>query len=256
MTTAKLRIAKWLRELRRDRRWPQSRLAERLEISQAQLSRIESGNGSLTAEQLLRVLAVFNVGLSGLLGRGKSEDRLQNALARYGATDLLESENVVPAKEHEDLHSVITQALAFSSSPRQIAGLAPVIIRNHKIISLPRLQQEFSRLGYLNRLNWLLENTLHALNAAGKDESVRRLRLRNAKAELKLKNHLQHQTPPPAEDAAGKTEPAEDILDHDIASEKTLEDLRENRSELSRKWAVLTALREEDFIEALRRSHE
>ena len=44
----------------------------------------------------------------------------------------------------------------------------------------------------------------------------------------------------------------EDILDRDIASKKSLRNIEEDRSALSEKWAILTALQVEDFIQALR----
>lgn len=243
-------ISKGLRELRKSRGWSQSRLARLLKVSQSWLSRIESGQASLTAEQLLLVLAEFNVAPNYFVGESKPADQLQNALARFGATHVFESDNIVPSKEFEDLHELVLQVLTLSTSPRQITGLAPVIVNNHQNTSLTLLQRKFSRLGYSNRLYWLLDNTLHALRVVTEGELSRRRKLRDTKAVLKLENFLDHQElhrqkhPGPRE--------ADDLLDQDVASKKTLSTLLNERSPLSEKWGILTSIQVEDFIEALR----
>jgi transcriptional regulator with XRE-family HTH domain len=55
-------IARKVRELRTGRGWTQAELAERLDASQARLSEIERGDGSFSAEQLLTLFKLFNVG--------------------------------------------------------------------------------------------------------------------------------------------------------------------------------------------------
>jgi transcriptional regulator with XRE-family HTH domain len=60
----RLHIVDKVRALRRARRLTQAELAGKLGLSQARLSEIESGDGSFTAEQLVVILRLFNVGLS------------------------------------------------------------------------------------------------------------------------------------------------------------------------------------------------
>src|SRR6185436_20500519 len=57
-------VAAKVRALRKARRWTQAELGKRLGLSQARLSEIEGGDGSFTAEQLLLLLKLFNVGAS------------------------------------------------------------------------------------------------------------------------------------------------------------------------------------------------
>jgi transcriptional regulator with XRE-family HTH domain len=57
----KERIARKVRELRKQRRWTQAELARRLGLSQSRLSEIERGAGSFSAEQFLTILSLFNV---------------------------------------------------------------------------------------------------------------------------------------------------------------------------------------------------
>ena len=80
------RVGDTVRELRRDRRWTQAELAGQLGLSQGRLSEIEGGKGSLTAEQFLLLLGLFNVGASRFwTAPADPEADLQNALARLGA---------------------------------------------------------------------------------------------------------------------------------------------------------------------------
>src|SRR5271154_2106763 len=88
---ARFTIAKSVRDLRKERRWTQAELAKRLDLSQARLSEVESGDGSFTAEQFLLLLKLFNVGTSRFApnaGASSGHDReaqIQNALVRLGA---------------------------------------------------------------------------------------------------------------------------------------------------------------------------
>lgn len=252
----RLGIAKRLRELRIENHWSQSKLAQLLEVSQPRLSRIESGENSLTAEQFLRILTEFNVPVSYFVGHGDVDSQLQNALARYGAGHLFENNKVVPTKEYENLHELITQVLVSADSPRQITGIAPVLVNNHQGVSLSLLKRKFSELGYRNRLNWLLENILGALRTVTKDELSRWRRVRNNKAEQKLALYLEHQTPEKVGGQDGENRTTEDILDQDVGSKRTLRNLKEERSESSDKWGILTTIQEEDFVQALRAARE
>ena len=85
----KSQIGRDVRALRRERAWTQGELAEKLGLSQSRLSEIESGGGSFTAEQFLRILTLFNVTTSRFTGGVVDrEAQFQNALARLGAHQL------------------------------------------------------------------------------------------------------------------------------------------------------------------------
>ena len=74
-----------IRELRRERRWTQSRLSKLLGITQGHLSQLERGNRELSAKQLLTILKHFNVQLDYFsTGRASADNLIQNALARQG----------------------------------------------------------------------------------------------------------------------------------------------------------------------------
>ncbi|HEY1551708.1 MAG TPA: helix-turn-helix transcriptional regulator [Kofleriaceae bacterium] len=99
LNTQRKRIAERIRELRRSRQWTQAELAKQLELSQSRLSEIENGSGSLSAEQLLRVLALFNVGVESFVEKPNDpHQELQNALARFGAKHLVESDTIIPTE--------------------------------------------------------------------------------------------------------------------------------------------------------------
>jgi hypothetical protein len=47
---------------------------------------------------------------------------------------------------------------------------------------------------------------------------------------------------------------AHDLLDKDVLSKKSLEEVMDNQSEISRRWGIATAITVDDFVEALRAS--
>src|SRR6516225_4309261 len=109
---SRLQIGRKLRELRAERGWTQLDLAERLQISQGHLSQIERGSGSLTAEQFLKVLALFNVPSTYFAPSNQRADLdLQNALARLGALHLRERTDVLPSEQLDEVANVAREAL-------------------------------------------------------------------------------------------------------------------------------------------------
>src|SRR6185312_7927422 len=92
-------IARKVRDLRQARGWTQARLAGELGLSQARLSEVERGGGSFTAEQLLTILRIFNVGVSHFATPAKPDAarQLQNAVARLGGSELQELD-VLPSE--------------------------------------------------------------------------------------------------------------------------------------------------------------
>ena len=249
LETQRKHIAARVRELRRSRRWTQAELATQLELSQSRLSEIETGRGSFTAEQLLRVLALFNVGVEELVvRRNDPQHELQNALARFGAKHLLESDRVVPTERLSELSDVIRDAL-LDGSPRLVTAVAPVLVAHARELRLGLLYSELERLGSGSRLGWVVENTLAALDklAVGRDgRTWEKLRF---EAMLPLQTLLSY-----ARDIEGPTSrrPIADVLDATIRTEASREGVRRASSKLSRKWGIVTSLRVDDFVEALR----
>ncbi len=238
------RIAARIRALRLERRWTQARFAALLGLSQNRLSEIERGEGSFSAEQLLAVLATFNVPLDYFLPSGASpEPQLQSALARLGAGHLREG-GVVPTERLREPAEAVAAALAAALSPRQITALAPVIVRQADALNLGALRLKLAEAGLERRLGWLLDSTLTALGKTGPARSSEG-ELRRRRAALLLRNALAHWP-------AGRAGRSYDILDRDIISEETLQQVLAGADPLARKWGVVTRLKTDDFVDALR----
>jgi hypothetical protein len=47
-----------------------------------------------------------------------------------------------------------------------------------------------------------------------------------------------------------------DVLDHDIASDKSLAEARKESSEISKSWGITTRIQPDDFTQALRAARE
>jgi transcriptional regulator with XRE-family HTH domain len=76
-----LQIGAKVRALRTARRLTQAQLARELKVAQGRLSDLELGKASLTAEQFLHILRIFNVPASEFMpSAGGVEQELQNAL--------------------------------------------------------------------------------------------------------------------------------------------------------------------------------
>jgi transcriptional regulator with XRE-family HTH domain len=241
------RIAKVVRSLRRERAWTQAELAKKLGISQGGLSQIESGGGSFSAEQLLLILKLFNVTpdrfADDLQNRGSE---LQNALARLGARHLYESDEVLPSTTGDDVQRTVGETLS-EGDPRLVAALAPVLVSNIDRIPLSKLQLDLSRAGFERRLPWLCENVAQAINSELKTDPPRTWSKDARRAALVLELFLGATTPP-----ADRPSAAWDILDANIRSKKTADEVRKAASEASRRWQIITSLTPEDFARALR----
>src|SRR3954470_5298358 len=101
-------IGNRLRELRLARGLSQVELARELGLSQSRVSAIEHGRLSLSAEEFLDVLKLFNVPATDFVNASRaSESQLQNALERLGATHLRENPDVLPSDAVKDVSDVI-----------------------------------------------------------------------------------------------------------------------------------------------------
>jgi transcriptional regulator with XRE-family HTH domain len=244
-------IAAKVRELRTSRGWTQVELAKQLQLSQNRLSEIERGDGSFTAEQFLLLLKLFNVGVSQFVsGPDDHGPGIQNALARLGALHLRESVQVLPSEHLEEVHDVVREAL-IDGSPRIITALAPVLVYNAERLNLDKLHAELEAIGRAQRLAWVIDNTLAALQRLSRGDS------RDAHAwsklyrgaELRLGMFLELVDPAPG----GRL--ALDILDATVRSKRTLEEVQRAASQQSRRWGIVTSLQSEDFLQALKAAH-
>jgi transcriptional regulator with XRE-family HTH domain len=249
-------IAREVRALRQGRRWTQAELAKRLGLSQARLSEIERGGGSFTAEQLLAIFRLFNVGPSHFAVDARDETaELQNALARLGARHLGESEEALPSNELERAQAVVREAIAVAGAPRLVTALAPVLVQNIERVSLGRLLLELGELGLQRRFVWVLENVAHALryelegSAAAGGRGARlaepwRRRYRRALTVIETNlTRLRVDVPPPT---------AHDVLDRGLRSKASLEEALQACSPHSKRWQIVTTIQPEDFARALR----
>ena len=133
-------IAAGIQKLRRERHLSQAELAGFLSISQPTLSLIEQGKSSLTAEQLLKVLQHYNLGLDYFIPQDSKnqEGEIQNLLARFGAHHLRESSASL-SQTNATAHDVILAVLSSPFSARQLTALAPVIVQKIDDVIFPHL---------------------------------------------------------------------------------------------------------------------
>lgn len=236
-------IAARIRDLRTGRHWTQAKLAAALELSQSRLSELERGAGSFSAEQLVKVMMLFNVTIEHFAGSSSPDSQVQNALARRGATHLRRVA-IAPDPRFEDLGELLVAALR-SGDSRQIAALAPVLAKNSADLVQCISQHAESKVW------WLLENVRQALE-------IERQRLVDGGDEKLRKDYAE---------AAGALDvlfdvlaphrgEGETLLDHNIRSIKTLETVRRERSPISEKWQVITRIQPTDFVDALRASND
>lgn len=246
-------IAEKVRRLRKERGLTQQEVASTLDLSQNRYSEIERGQGSFSAEQFLAILRLFNVPVSHFAeGPAGSPDALQNALARHGATHLNEDPNLVPSERLARVEDAIRETLVDAGSSRQITALATVLSGHIEQVNLTKVWSEFVKLGLERRFAWLLEGTRDALREELKGSLPRRQAQGYRKAEWAISEFLER--------VAARTLLAEapllpDPLSATILSKKTREELVKGASEVSRKWAILTSIQPEDFVQALRASH-
>jgi transcriptional regulator with XRE-family HTH domain len=246
LTRVRHEIAAKVRELRQSRHWSQSHLASELGLSQNRLSEIERGDGSFTAEQFLHVLKLFNVAPADFVrDRVQPGLELQNALARFGAEHLHESDAVLPTKQLEEIHDVVQQAV-LDGTPRLVTAVAPVLVRNARAINLSKIQVGLERIGRERRLPWVVDNILVALDRlADVQPSWAKLR---RQANLPLELFLEHAPKP-------TPSPPLDLLDAAIRSTSTLDDLVAISSPASKRWGIATSIDTDDFVNALKASH-
>jgi transcriptional regulator with XRE-family HTH domain len=239
-------IAAKLRELRIERRWTQRELAARLDLSQSRLSEIENGSGSLTAEQFVHALRLFNASITDFVPiEDRRDAELQNALARFGAKNLVESETLVSGAL-DDLANVIREGLV-RGVPRFVTALAPVLVVNVERLDLGYINVPLASSGFGRRLPWLAHNVIEAIQLDSADGLDRTWSSRYRRTLLVLQNYLelaQLGTP-------GDRVPW-DILDPDLRSTQSVHLVIGGGSSISIRWRIASSLQPEDFRSALR----
>ena len=242
-------IAKKIRQLRQERQWTQKELAKLLGLSQNRLSEIEGGQGSFTAEQLLLLSKNFNVPVSDFVSiKGKADQKIQNALARLGATHLLENQASLPSEKLDQAVNLVYETLIAANSSRQIAALGPVIVNYATPPTLNKLRIRFNEAGLINRFGWLLDNVRYAINEELGERLPADWHKKYAKADLVLKNLLDF----PWFKLDSKDKNITDILDDTIAHPKDLKEVRSSSSNISKKWGVVSLIKPDDFVNALK----
>jgi transcriptional regulator with XRE-family HTH domain len=251
-------IAAGLQKLRKERRVTQSELAESLGLSQSQLSKIENGQGSLTAEQLVWLLQNYSLSLGYFVApenKAKPEENspLQNALVNLGASHLRTVPGVAIPERLESPETAIVETLIEGSS-RLITALAPVIARQCEKINLQRIAQQLRTyaFGAQYRIWWVVDGTYQALggrlNEPYLPSDLHRL---YQKAFLLLERkkldvgHVQEQLTD-----------QEDELDQNLISERTIQLVKQNRDKLAHHWHIVTRIKKSGFEQALKDSEE
>lgn len=252
LETTRLAIAQKVRLLRRERRLSQAELAKKLGLSQSRLSELENGAGSFTAEQLVLLLQLFNVTLADVAPRRHRSrtDTLQNALARLGAVHLQERSDVLPSEQLSEVADVVRETLIGADSSRLLTALAPVLVQNIDRLNLQKLHAQLVETGLQRRWGWLLENTLLALHKESSELS-RPWALRYRRAALLIENWLAaFRVQSEAQRTADTLPP--DVLDSDIRSRSTLDEVMATASDISQRWRIATSVQPSDFASALR----
>ena len=245
LDAARASVAAQVRALREARRWTQRELAQRIGLSQARLSEVERGGGSFTAEQLLLFAQLFNVPVSQFAPapRPPGDGDVENALARLGAAHLHERDDVLPSERLEQVARLVKETLVVGAS-RLVAALAPVLVQHADRVGLARLAVELRELGLGQRLPWLIENVLAALDDQPADALPREVRVRYRRARTVFAFWLATTSPPAATAAL-------DLFDETIRSQRSLEQVRAACSPISRRWGVVSPLHPSDFAAAL-----
>lgn len=241
-------ISAAIRRLRQDRRWNQAELAKTLGVSQSRLSEIESGKGSISAEQLIILMQTFNVPLSHFVKTKPADPdaQLRNAISRLGGSQLIENPDVLPSEKLNEVSTVITETLISGISSRLITNLVPTIVNNIRNFSFIRTLIKLKEYGLQNRLFWIADGLLWALNKRLSIFVPKDRLLLYRQAKTVLENFFNPQLL-----CAYTYNLQEDILDPDITSQKTLEQTKKSRDDIAKKWRIVTRITADDFYQSL-----
>lgn len=279
-----------LKVLRKERAVSQAELARILNVSQPQLSLLENGKASLSAEQLFLLAKKFSKPLEEffLLSLKTHQDsffvndrQLQAALYFNGASYIHLPEDEILIDRYKSVENIIFDVLSYySDSPRFILALAVVVIRMFRFISFSSVSIRFSEVGLQPVWMWFVESLLLAIRARRSNEALSvRFQNRYRYAEKFLLNHFVKASTRLKFSTEGqlfenvvfqnddsihnslKVEartPFLSFLELGVADwnryTKSLqcdEDRLFNWDKVAEKWCVFTRIRSEDFIEHL-----
>lgn len=241
-------ISQGIRSARVSRRLSQAELAQKLGISQSRLSEIEQGKGSITAEQFIVLLQFFNLPISHFVKQENVsfEDQLQNRLVQLGGSQLRETVGVLPSEKLDDVVTVIVESLIGGFTSRLLITLVPVLIKNAKQINLQLIEAKLKGFGLEGRLYWVLNGISNAIEARRKLFIPKEYLFFYKQAEKNLSLWSLYEL-----QLLGEYNGLENVLDSDITSSKTLDQVRNARDELAKKWNIVTRITQEDFNNAL-----
>lgn len=247
-------ISVGIRKLRKEKRITQVDLAKVIGLSQAQISKIENGDGSITAEHLVQLLKKYSLSLSYFISletdsKYHEDPALQNALVHLGATHLrLISDVVIPEKFAFPEEVIL--AVLVSPSLRLITALAPVIVRHCESIHFHQIAENLRGYGIEYRLWWLVDGTYNAIAERLKAPSLSRDLHRSYQRAFFLLERKK------LDGDVLQDRLKEDELDPDLISEKTVQSVKLNRDKLAKYWHIITRIKETDFEQSLQNSEE
>jgi transcriptional regulator with XRE-family HTH domain len=242
-----------LRRLRHERRLTQVELALALGVSQPQLSKIEKGQGLISAQQLILLLLKYSLPLSYFIPAAKvrdEEDALQNALVYLGASHLREIPDVIVHEKFTRAEEAIATTLISKSSPRLIAALVPVIVKHCENINFLEIAERLCVHGIENRLWWIVEGTFFAVQERLKDPFLPRDFHRQYQTAFLLLERKK------IDSSAVREHLKLDELDQGLISAKTVKLVKDDRDELAEDWGIITRIKLRDLVEFLQNSEQ
>lgn len=246
-------LAEGIRKLRKERRLTQQELAKILDLSQAHLSKIEHGQGSITAEQLISLLQKYSLPLNYFVPQKKTSDiyaDLQNALIHLGASHLQEVPNVSIPERLIQPEKAIVRTLVTTPTARLVTALVPVIVKNYETININRIVEQLRLRGFENRFWWIVEGTYHALAQRLDDPYLpRALHRQYQRAFLFLERKK-------VDASSIQDQTTQDELDRDLLSARTIQLVKKNRDKLAKRWHIITRIKKTDLAKVLKDSEE
>lgn len=251
-------VGQRIRDFRLERRLPQRYVASALGVSQASISRIESGKEGLSVRQLVAACKLFNVlPTSFLPEEGTAQSQLRRSLVRHGAKNLVDDDQALPSARFASVKEAIRETLIAAESPRDIAGLAPVIVKNVGSLPFTELARSLFVLGshLERRLCWLLDNILAAIDIQLQTGNLTHSdKVRYLRARTRLSGELRLISQRWQSHYGEETIKEEDTLDLDLNSPESIDEARSTSSKISKRWKIVSHIQPNDFAAALRDS--
>ncbi|EKD42142.1 MAG: hypothetical protein ACD_73C00311G0001, partial [uncultured bacterium] len=230
-------IAAWIKKIRHQQHLNQGEMASILGVSQAQFSKIERGQNSLTAEQFLILMAKFNGALTNFIPPSASSDEeeaiLIRALSRFGAVGLLQNPETIIPEKYDQISSIILDILTLYPKATLLAHLAPLIANHSNQINYSLIAAKLNeRLGSENRWWWILDHTLQAIqNRLTQSIASRKKVLLYQRAALNIESKIKFREKITRLTTHFST--PEDLMDESLTSENKVAELKNNRDNLA-----------------------